>query len=134
TWLVELERRERERTGIKSLRVGFNKVFGYYLEVTHANRHLVPEEYERKQTLRNAERYVTPDLKETESRLLGARERLLQREYERFLEIRRSVAEQLPRLQKTAAEIASLDVYAALAEAAVRYGYVRPHIVDGEDL
>ena len=89
SWIRDLESKERERTGIKSLKVGFNRVFGYYIEVTNANRHLVPEDYQRKQTLANAERYITPELKEQEAMVLGADERIKELEYELFMEIRK---------------------------------------------
>nr|WP_278199578.1 DNA mismatch repair protein MutS [Thermaerobacter marianensis] len=127
-WIAALEARERERTGIKSLKVGFNKVFGYYIEVTRANRHLVPADYERRQTLAGAERFVTPELKDVESRILGAEERLAALEHRLFIELRQEVAAAIPRLQVAADALAELDVLAALAEAAARYGYVRPKI------
>ncbi len=127
-WIAALEARERERTGIKSLKVGFNKVFGYFIEVTRANRHLVPPDYERRQTLAGAERFVTPELKAMESRILGAEERLAALEHQLFLELRQEVAAAIPQLQATADALAELDVLAALAEAAARYGYVRPKL------
>ncbi|HEX6989108.1 MAG TPA: DNA mismatch repair protein MutS, partial [Bacillota bacterium] len=130
TWLADLEQRERERTGVKSLKVGFNKVFGYYLEITHANRDRVPSDYERKQTLANAERYVTPELKELEARILGAEERMTGLEYERFLDLREQVAGHLEALRGTAGAVAELDALLSLAEAAVRHGYVRPEVTD----
>ncbi|WP_413084579.1 DNA mismatch repair protein MutS [Thermaerobacter composti] len=127
-WIAALEARERERTGIKSLKVGFNKVFGYYIEVTRANRHLVPPDYERRQTLAGAERFVTPELKAMESKVLGAEERLAALEHRLFLELRQAVAAAIPRLQAVADALAELDVLASLAEAAARYDYVRPQI------
>ncbi|WP_243149941.1 DNA mismatch repair protein MutS [Thermaerobacter sp. PB12/4term] len=133
-WIAALEARERERTGIKSLKVGFNKVFGYYIEVTRANRHLVPPDYERRQTLAGAERFVTPELKAMESRILGAEERLAALEHQLFLELRQEVAAAIPQLQATADALAELDVLAALAEAAARYGYVRPRLGSGRRL
>lgn len=129
-WVAQLEQRERERTGIKSLKVGFNKVFGYYLEVTHANRDRVPSDYERKQTLANAERYITPELKEIEARILGAEERLNGLEYEGFLALREEVAKHVDALRRTAGAVAEVDVLVSLAEVAVRNGYVRPELSD----
>lgn len=130
-WIAQLEARERERTGIKSLKVGFNKVFGYYIEVTRANLAAVPDTYQRKQTLANAERYVTPELKEKENLILGAEEKAVQLEYELFCDIRDRVSEAAPRLQKTAAIVAEIDVLAGLAEVAVRRRYCRPVIEEG---
>ncbi|MCL4802771.1 MAG: DNA mismatch repair protein MutS [Anaerolineae bacterium] len=125
-WVAELEPRERERTGIQSLKVGFNKVFGYYLEVTHANTGLVPSDYIRKQTLTNAERYITPDLKEYETLILNAEERILQIERRLFAELVQFVAKDAERLLATAAALAELDVAASLAEVAALNDYVRP--------
>lgn len=130
-WVAELEPRERERTGIASLKVGFNKVFGYYLEVTRANAHLVPEDYIRKQTLTNAERYITPELKEYETLILNAEERILAIERRLFTEVCQRAATFAPRLLQTAQVLAQLDVAAGLAEAAATQGYVRPSL--GED-
>ncbi|KAA3663259.1 MAG: DNA mismatch repair protein MutS [Chloroflexi bacterium] len=131
-WVANLEPHERERTGISSLKVGFNKVFGYYLEVTRANSHLVPDDYIRKQTLTNAERYITPDLKEYETLILNAEERILQIERRVFAEVMQQVATYSQRLLKTAQIVAQVDVAAALAEAAANYGYARP-ILSNED-
>jgi DNA mismatch repair protein MutS len=125
-WVAELERQERERTGIKSLKVGFNKVFGYYIEVTKANQALVPTDYERKQTLANAERFVTPDLKTQEARILGAEERVIELEYQLFAQLRMQTAEHAPRIQSVATALAELDVLRSLAEVAVENHYVRP--------
>ena len=133
-WVANLEPQERERTGIGSLKVGFNKVFGYYLEVTRANSHLVPSDYIRKQTLTNAERYITPELKEYETLILNAEERILEIERRVFTEVCRRVAEDVPRLLETAAALARLDVAAALAEVAANSGYVRPELSDGATL
>ncbi|NMA69057.1 MAG: DNA mismatch repair protein MutS, partial [Desulfitobacterium sp.] len=127
-WVAQLESQERERTGIRSLKVGYNKVFGYYIEVTHANSHLVPEEYIRKQTLTNAERFITPELKEYEQKILGAEDKIVQLEYQLFLEIREMVREYTPKILKAAQALAELDVYASLAEAAVCNHYTRPEI------
>ncbi len=127
-WLLELEARERERTGIKSLKVGFNQVFGYYIEVSRANAHLVPGDYVRKQTLVNAERYVSDELKQLETKLLGAEERLSQLESAIFGQIVDEVAAHLPSLLDTAAEVAVLDVVCAYAEVARANNYVRPEM------
>jgi DNA mismatch repair protein MutS len=125
-WIANLERVERERTGIKSLKVGYNKVFGYYIEVTNANRALVPAEYIRKQTLTNAERYITPELKEYESLILNAEERLLELETQIYRQVLEQVAAAAERLLATAHALAELDVYLTLAEVAIRNRYVRP--------
>ncbi len=127
-WVVSLEAREKERTGIKSLKVGFNKVFGYYLEVTQANLANVPADFIRKQTLANAERFITPELKEYESRILGAEEKLVALEYEAFCRIREQVGDRAQGIQATARVLARLDVLAALAEAAVQNSYVKPKL------
>ena len=129
-WIAGLERKERERTGIKSLKVGYNKVFGYYIEVSKANQHLVPAEYIRKQTLVNAERYITPDLKEYESLVLNAQERLLDLESQLYRQVLDQVAAAAPRVQATAQALAELDVVTSLAEVAVNHRYVRPQIAD----
>lgn len=129
-WLADLEARERERTGIKSLKVGYNKVFGYYIEVTRANLGLVPGDYERRQTLAGAERFVTPELKHYESLVLSAEERLVELEYQLFTEIRDRVACELRRVQQSARVVARADVLYSLAEAAARGRYVRPVVND----
>ncbi len=133
-WVAGLEPRERERTGISSLKVGFNKVFGYYIEVTHANTPLVPADYIRKQTLTNAERYITPDLKEYETLILNAEERILEIERRVFSEVCQQVAAYAPRLLQTAQAIAELDVAAGLAEAAANQGYARPSLTNDNTL
>jgi DNA mismatch repair protein MutS len=127
-WMVSLEARERQRTGIKSLKVGFNKVFGYYIEVTHANAKLVPAEYMRKQTLVNAERFITPELKEHEARILSAFERIEEMERSIYADLLRQLSIYYPRLITTAAAIARIDVLLSLAEVAAHQGYVRPEI------
>jgi DNA mismatch repair protein MutS len=129
-FIAELQSRERERTGIASLKVGYNRVFGYYIEVTKARQHAVPDDYERRQTLTNAERYVTPELKEYEARVLGAEEQVLARERALLDELCRAIAERLQQLQQTARLFAELDVLAGFAETAVREQYVRPTITD----
>ena len=133
-FIASLQNRERERTGIGSLKVGFNKVFGYYLEVTRANLDKVPEEYVRKQTLANGERYFTPELKEWEEKVFGAEDRMAQLEARLFGEIREQVAREVRRLQETARRIATLDVLAALAEVAEDRGYVRPRVHTGYEM
>ena len=130
-WVAELEPRERERTGIQSLKVGFNKVFGYYIEVTHANTGLVPSDYIRKQTLTNAERYITPDLKEYETLILNAEERILQIERRLFAELVQHVGGDAERLLATAAALAELDVAASMGEVAALNDYVRPVLTNG---
>ncbi len=130
-FIAALQVRERERTGIQSLKVGFNKVFGYYLEVTKANVERVPEDYVRKQTLTNAERYFTPELKEWEEKVFGAEDSIAQLEAGLFSEVRRAATDQVVRLQDAGARVAELDVLAALAHGAVRRGYVRPIVHSG---
>ncbi len=125
-WVANLEPQERERTGISSLKVGFNKVFGYYIEITRANSHLAPDNYIRKQTLTNAERYITPELKEYETLILNAEEQILQIERRIFAEVVQQVAIYAQRLLQTAKIVAQIDVAATLAEAATNHGYCRP--------
>ncbi len=127
-YIAALQSRERERTGISSLKVGFNKVFGYYIEVTHTHRDRIPPNYERRQTLTGAERYVTPDLKEYEAKVLGAEERIAAREAEVLDQLRRRVGEAIARVQATAGLLARLDAWAALADVAERERYVRPEV------
>jgi DNA mismatch repair protein MutS len=129
-WIAGLERRERERTGIKSLKVGFNKVFGYYIEVTKPNLGAVPEDYHRKQTLVNSERFITPELKEYEARVLNAEERILELEARLFREVCQEIGRHSERLLGTARALARLDVYTALAEVALRRNYVRPVLTE----
>ena len=128
-WLLELEQKEKETTGIKNLKIGFNKVFGYYIEVTKSNLGLVPDRYIRKQTLTNGERYITEELNELESKILGAEEKLINLEYQLFIEIRNIVEQNIKRIQNTANIVATLDVLAALSTVAEDMNYVRP-IVD----
>ena len=132
TFIAQLERRERERTGIGSLKVRYNKVFGYYIEVTKPHLPRVPADYMRKQTLVNSERFLTPELKEYEEKVLHAEERIGVLETRLFLEVREAVARETPRLQGIAAAIAALDVLLALAECAARRGYVRPEVDEGD--
>lgn len=128
TWLAEVEEEEREKTGIKNLRIKYNKVFGYYLEVTNSYKDLVPDYYMRKQTLTNAERYITPRLKELEDMILGAEDKLYALEYELYCEVRECIANEVVRIQKTAKAIAQLDVFASMAYVAERNNFVRPNI------
>jgi DNA mismatch repair protein MutS len=129
--IARLQAGERKRTGIPSLKVGYNKVFGYYLEVTRANAERVPDDYERKQTLANAERYVTPELKALEARIAGAEDGIATRETRLFAELRAAIAEELPRLQAAAERVAAIDVLAGFARLAERRSYVRPALHDG---
>ncbi|MBM4306016.1 MAG: DNA mismatch repair protein MutS [Deltaproteobacteria bacterium] len=133
-WIVQLEAQERKKTGISSLKVRYNQVFGYYIEVTKSNLHLVPDQYIRKQTLVNAERFITPELKEFETKVLGAEEAICQLEYRLFEEIQKKVSEETPSLQKTASAIAAIDVLCSLAEVADRNNYCRPRIDEGEEI
>lgn len=128
TWLAELEARERDKTGIKNLKIKFNKVFGYYLEVTNSFKDLVPDYFVRKQTLANAERYTTPELKELEDVILGAEDKLFSLEYELFCQVRDRIGAEVGRIQTTAKAIAGLDVFCALSLVATRNNYVKPKI------
>lgn len=127
-WLAQLETKEREQTGIKNLRIKYNKVFGYYLEVTNSYKDLVPDYYTRKQTLANAERYITPELKELEDTILGAEDKLYALEYQLYTEVRDAIAGETSRIQKTAKAVAYIDALASLAVVAERNHYVRPKI------
>ena len=127
-WLAELEEADRERTGIKNLRIKYNKVFGYYFEVTNSYKDLVPEDYIRKQTLANAERYTTPRLKELEDCILNAEDKLSSLEYDLFCEIREAIAAEMERIQRTARAIAKLDVFSSLSYVAERNQYIRPSL------
>ncbi len=128
TWLAELEEKEREKTGIKNLRIKYNKVFGYYLEVTNSYKNLVPDYFMRKQTLANAERYITPELKELEDMILGAEDKLVALEYDLFCEVRNKIASEVVRIQHTAKAVAGLDVFTSLALVAEQNNYCRPKI------
>jgi len=128
SWVAELAEKEKERTGIKNLKVNYNKVFGYYLEVSNANKDLVPDNYIRKQTLANAERYITPELKELEDTILGAEEKLKSLEYELFCNIREEIASNVGRIQTVAGIISATDVFASLSYVAERNNYVRPSL------
>jgi DNA mismatch repair protein MutS len=131
SYIASLQSRERARTGIGSLKVGYNKVFGYYIEITRANKDAVPSDYERRQTLTGAERYVTPELKVYEAKVLGAEEEIARLEERQFAELRDTVGAAIRRVQDTAARVAAADTLASLAEVAARNGYTRPEILDG---
>jgi DNA mismatch repair protein MutS len=133
TYLASVEARERERTGIGSLKVRFNKVFGYYIEISKANLHLVPRDYDRKQTLVGAERFVTPELKEYEEKILTAEERILEIEKNLFQEIRNHISEEARRIRQSASIVAEFDVLASFACTAQRYGYIRPQISHNDE-
>jgi DNA mismatch repair protein MutS len=132
--IAGIQASERERTGIGSLKVGYNRVFGYFIEVSNANKHLIPPDYQRRQTLTGAERYVTPALKEYEEKVLGATERIEQRERELFDDLRHRVGRSIARLQAAAARVAALDVLVSFAQVADTESYVRPTVDDGFDL
>ena len=131
-WVQDMETREKESTGIKSLKISYNKVFGYYIEVTHANTTAVPANYVRKQTLVNAERYITPELKEFETKILGAQEKIVNLEHHLFLQLRDFVKQRLTEIQTTARCLAVLDCLLSLAEAAAQYRYVRPTMTEDQ--
>ncbi|MDR3225710.1 MAG: DNA mismatch repair protein MutS [Clostridiales Family XIII bacterium] len=131
-WIAGLESKERERTGIKNLKVGYNKVFGYYIDITNSNKSLVPPEYIRKQTLVNSERYITPEMKEIESVVLGAETRINELEYNLFNRLRTDLQAYIPALQRTSEALAALDALASFAETGAKYGYVKPLVDDGE--
>ena len=133
-WIAQMQQSERKRTGIDSLKIKFNNVFGYFIEVTKANLSKVPEDYQRKQTMANAERYITPGLKEVESKVLGADERAKQLEYEEFLKLRSEITCHLDELQQCANGLATLDVLLGLAETAQLYQHTRPVLDDSRDL
>lgn len=133
-WVAELQSGEQERTGIPSLKIKYNAVFGYFIEITKTHLDKVPPEYTRKQTMANAERFITPELKEVENKILGADERLKTLEYEEFLNLRETVLEHLDAIQQTAAALAEVDVLAGFAETARLFGYVRPFLNDSRRL
>lgn len=134
TWIAEMQKAERERTGISSLKVGFNNVFGYYLEITHAHKDKIPDNYIRKQTLTNAERFITPELKEYEEKILHAEEKMLALETRLFADVRLQIAEHAAAIQTNAHLIAALDCFVSLASAAVEYDYVKPQVNDSHAL
>ena len=133
-YIAGLERKERERTGIKSLKVGYNKVFGYYIEVSRSNLPKVPQEYMRRQTLVGGERFITPEMKEYESVILNAQDRIGELETALFRQVCQQVGESAPSIMATAGAIAQVDVFCSLADVAARYGYVRPELNDGDTL
>ena len=133
-WIAQIENLEREKTGISTLKVGYNKVFGYYIEVTKAQQTKVPTHYVRKQTLVNAERYITEELKEQEQNILNAQDRILELENEIFDLLRTNLLSVIPRIQETASAVAAIDALAAFADLAVRRNYVRPQIHDGDEI
>jgi DNA mismatch repair protein MutS len=133
-YLLEMENRERERTGIKNLKIKYNRVFGYFIEVTKANLHLIPEDYQRKQTLSNAERYIISELKEYEEKILNAKERIESLEYHLFKEISQKVREKREGLQDLADQLAYLDVMTNLAHISLRYNYVKPELHAGKEI
>ncbi|MBQ4348647.1 MAG: DNA mismatch repair protein MutS [Clostridia bacterium] len=130
-FILDIEQREKERTGIPKLKIGYNRVFGYYIEITNSYKELVPEDYIRKQTLANCERYITQELKDLESKVLGAQERIVKLEYEIFCQIRGQVAKQYSRIKATASALAITDVLCSLASVAISNNYVCPTILDG---
>jgi DNA mismatch repair protein MutS len=132
--IAEMEDRERARTGIASLKIRFNRVFGYYIEISKANLHAVPDDYRRKQTIAGGERFITPALKEYEEKVVGADERILEREVELFEALRARVAAQAPRIQDTARALAALDVLAGFADVAAHCNYTKPHVHEGDEL
>lgn len=131
-WIADLELKEKEKTGIKSLKVGYNRVFGYYIDITKSNYSLVPDYFIRKQTLSNSERYITPELKELEAMVLGAEEKLIELEYQLFIEIREQIAKHILRIQNTASQLSILDCLCSFSEVAQKNGYCRP-TVNSED-
>jgi DNA mismatch repair protein MutS len=133
-WLAEFQASEQERTGIKSLKVRFNQVFGYFIEITNSNLAMVPEHYTRKQTMTNAERFITPELKEYENKILGAQERAVALEFELFTQIRDEVVKHIDEIQRNAHAVGEADVLAAFAENALTRRYVRPAMSDGDEL
>jgi DNA mismatch repair protein MutS len=132
--IAEMEAHERARTGIASLKVRYNRVFGYYIEISKSNLHAVPPDYHRKQTIAGGERFITPALKSYEEKVLGADERILEKELEIFERLRAAVAAEAPRVQATARALAALDVLAALAEGAALNNYIKPHVHDGDEM
>ncbi len=133
-WMTALEEQERQHTGIKSLKVKYNRVFGYFIDITRSNLHLVPEHYIRKQTLANSERYVTSELKEMESKILGAEEKITQLEYHLFLEVREVIKKEISRIQKTAKAVATIDVLKGFAQIAVENDYIKPRVLKSSSI
>lgn len=133
-WILDIEERERQATGIKTLKIGFNKVFGYYIDITRANVKLVPESYIRKQTLANSERYITPELKTLEEKVLGAEEKMVALEYQLFVELRENLVKEVQRIKKTADVVASIDVLYAFSDVAYHLNYVKPTVTSGSEI
>lgn len=133
-WIAELEQKEREKTGIKSLKVGFNKVFGYYIDITRSNLSSVPDYFIRKQTLSNSERYITPELKELEDMVLGAEEKLIELEYQMFVDVRTDIAKHIKRIQKTAERLSELDCLCSFAEVAQKNDYIKPKVNNSDKI
>lgn len=133
-WISELEAKEREKSGIKNLKIGFNKVFGYYFDITKSNIQNVPDYFIRKQTLSNSERYLTPELKELEDTVLGAEEKILSLEYELFVSIRERISKDVSRIQKTSSAVSELDCLCSLAEVAHKFNYVRPEVDNSDEI
>ncbi|MBQ8574668.1 MAG: DNA mismatch repair protein MutS [Clostridia bacterium] len=133
-YIAAVQQTEQEKTGIKKLKIGYNRVFGYYIEIPNSFKELVPEEYIRKQTLANCERYITSELKDLESKVLGAQERIVKLEYEIFVQVRNRVAAELYRIQKTAHAVATVDVLCSLAKVALRNNYTCPIMTDGQEI
>lgn len=133
-WITNLQKKERERTGINSLKVGYNKIFGYYIEVTNPNLDQVPEDYTRKQTLSNSERYIIPELKEKEAQVLGAEEKINELEYNLFVKVRNIIGENIDRIKNTARIISQIDVLLSLALVSIENNYCRPHIQEGQEI
>lgn len=133
-WIAQLENAERQRTGISNLKVGYNKVFGYYIEVTKSKYELIPDNYIRKQTLVNAERFITPELKEMESLVLNAEVKINQMEYEIFQNLRNEIKERIEGIQRTSRQVSTLDVLVSFAEVSSRFGYTKPVIHDGDEI
>lgn len=132
--LQDMEQKEKETTGVRSLKIGYNKVFGYYIEVTHSNTSAVPDYYIRKQTLANAERYITPELKEFETKILGAQEKIVGLEYQLFIQIRDQIKAIISSIQQTARQVAIVDTLVSLSEAAGRYNYTKPTITNNGEI
>ena len=134
-WIARLEQEEKDKTNIKSLKIGYNRIFGYYIEISKSNLHLVPECYIRKQTLVNCERYITPELKEIESKVLGAEEKIINIEYGQFIvQVRNILLDEIERIQRTANAVAELDVLYSFAEIAEENNYVKPIVDDSETI
>ena len=133
-YISELEQREKQKTGINNLRIGYTSVFGYYIDVTKSNIHLVPQEYIRKQTLTNSERYITQELKTLEEKIISAQDRIIKLETEIFSNLRKDIANYCDYLLQVSYIVAELDIYLAFANNAVNYNYCKPQITNGKEL